>query len=386
MAVSHPKVPLLLLPMSLGIGGAETHVVSLAKHLRRRGWDVCVASAGGELVRELNSSGVPHFPAPLDSRSPFRMLGAYRTIDRIARDRRIGLVHAHARIPAWIAEKVCRNLGIPMAMTYHGTFAGGPFWRAFTRKGDATIAVSEDIRDYTQREFGFAASSVTVIPNGIDLEAFRVPSPVETESARKSLLLEQSSGPVVLYASRLEDDLTGVAKAVVDACDMVRAKYPDLLLLIAGDGDGLPAVRQHADSANKIAGRPFVRCTGYLRETFHAYAASDLVVGMSRVALEAMACARPVLIAGPDGIFGAVEQGSEDELEVRNYTSRNAPQPLSAPSLAKEIEDLLNDPAKAKKMGLFGHQIVAQRHSMEQVTTETERVYEALLTGSRRKS
>jgi hypothetical protein len=41
------KVPVLLLPMSLGIGGAETQVVSLAKHLKKRGWSVLVASAGG---------------------------------------------------------------------------------------------------------------------------------------------------------------------------------------------------------------------------------------------------------------------------------------------------------------------------------------------------
>jgi len=382
---SPDKVPLLLLPMSLGIGGAETHVVSLAKHLMRRGWEVHVASAGGKLVRELENAGIEHIHAPLDSRSPVNMLKAYRSIDRFAHSRRIGLIHAHARIPAWIAEKICDKLGIPMAMTYHGTFASGAFWRAFTRPGDATIAISEDIRDYTAREFGFPTSSITVIPNGIDLDAFREPSPMEKENARKALLLSGST-PTIVYASRLEDDLTEVARTVIDACGLARARHPNLSLLVAGDGDGLPAVQEHAGRANKEAGRDFARCAGYLQDTFPAYAASDLVIGMSRVALEAMACARPVVIAGPGGIFGPVEPDALDELEDRNYTSRSAPHPLTAERLASEMEAILSDPAAQDSMGRFGRKIIAERHSMELVTSQTEQVYEALLSPISRKS
>ena len=336
-------------------------------------------------MKELERAGIEHLQAPLDSRSPLNMLIAYRAIYRFARARNIGLVHAHARIPAWIAEKLCNKMEIPMAMTYHGTFASGVFWKAFTRPGDATIAISEDIRDYTAREFGFPASSITVIPNGIDLQTFREPTSMEKEEALRALLPPDSS-PVVLYASRLEDDLTGVAKTVIDACTLVRATHPSLSLLLAGDGDGLPAVQEHAGRANMIAGRDFVRCSGYLQETFPAYAASDLVVGMSRVALEAMACARPVVIAGPGGIFGPVKPGAEDELEERNYTSRSAPHPLTAERLASEIEAVLRDPAAQGGMGRFGRRLVAERHSMEQVTTQTEQVYEALLSANRRKS
>jgi len=378
------KVPVLLLPMSLGIGGAETQVVSLAKHLKSRGWDVHVASAGGQLVAALEREGIPHYNAPLDSRSPLDMLRAGSIVARLIREKGIGLVHAHARIPAWIAEKVCRRYGIPMAMTYHGTFVSGLFWNAFTRPGDATIAKSDDIRDYIAREFGFNASKITVIPNGIDLETFHPPAPNEQQAARAALAPGNAS-PVVLYASRLDGGLANSACATIEACAGLLPRYPDLMLLVAGDGDSLQKVLDCASSANRVAGRDFVRCTGFLYDTFQAYAAADVIVGMSRVALEAMACGKPVVIAGPDGIVGLVAPENEEALEQRNYTSRNAPYELSAERLAPYIEELLRDPVLREKLGKYGAGVVARRHSMEEVALKTEEVYWRLLR-SRRKT
>lgn len=378
------KVPVLLLPMSLGIGGAETQVVSLAKHLKKRGWSVLVASAGGQLVAALEQEGIEHYIAPLDSRSPLNMLRAGRIVTDLVRKKGVGLVHAHARIPAWIAEKVCRRQGIPMAMTYHGTFASGLFWNAFTRPGDATIAKSDDIRDYISREFGFDAASIAVIPNGIDRETFRPASPGEIEAARASLVADGAS-PVVLYASRLDGDLANSACTTIEACARLLPRYPALTLLVAGDGDGLDKVRDCASSANREAGREFARCTGFLYDTFPAYAASDLVVGMSRVALEAMACERPVVIAGPDGIAGLASPDNEAALEQRNYTSRNAPYELTAERLAPYIDELLSDPGLRESLGKYGAGVVERHHSMEEVALKTEEVYGRLLR-SRRKT
>ncbi len=365
--------------MSLGIGGAETHVVSLAKHLLARGWDVHVASGGGELVRELERSGIEHVAAPLDSRSPASMLQAYRVIGEIVRKRRIGLIHAHARIPAWIAGKVCARRDIPMVMTYHGTFVSGPFWNYFTRPGDATIAVSEDIRDYVVKEFAFNPEGITVIPNGIDLEVFREPSAEDREQARRSLAVRPGASPVALYASRLDGDLVQVAESVIDAVALLRTRYPDIALLLAGDGDGLPAVQERAARANASVGHEIVRCTGYLPDTFPAYAASDLVVGMSRVALEAMASCRPVVIAGPGGIYGPVRPETLDKLEDRNYTSRSAPEALTPQTLASQVDALLADPVLREDLGRFGRETVSRLHSMDQVTDRTEQVYFSLL-------
>lgn len=377
-----PKVPVLLLPMSLGIGGAETHVVGLAKHLRSRGWDVCVASGGGELVRDLSQAGIEHFTAPLDSRSPLAIWKSYREVTKIIKGRKIGLVHAHARIPAWIAEKACEKNGIPMVTTYHGTFVSGPFWNLVTRPGDLTIAISPDIRDYVVREFGFDPGKITVIPNGIDLSIYREASSEEKAQARKALGVPSGATPVIAYASRLDKELTPVAEAVAESALLLNDRYPGLTLLVAGDGEGLAAVREKAAAVNRRLARETVRCLGFVAETFPLYAASEVVVGMSRVALEAMASARPVLIAGPGGVFGPVQPESETELEERNYTSRNAPAPLSAETLARQIDLLLADPQRRAALSAFGQDRVFAAHSMDVVTSETEKVYASALRGT----
>jgi len=93
------KASVLMLPMSLDIGGAETHVVSLSKGLKSLGWQVYVASHGGQRVRDLEAAGIPHFYAPLHSRWPLNMARAYRVISRLVDTYQIDLIHAHARIP-----------------------------------------------------------------------------------------------------------------------------------------------------------------------------------------------------------------------------------------------------------------------------------------------
>ena len=51
---------ILLSLMQLNIGGAETHVVELAKELKRKGFNVIVTSNGGVYVKELEDAGIKH--------------------------------------------------------------------------------------------------------------------------------------------------------------------------------------------------------------------------------------------------------------------------------------------------------------------------------------
>ena len=51
---------ILLSLMQLNIGGAETHVVELAKELKRKGFNVVVTSNGGVYVKELEEAGIKY--------------------------------------------------------------------------------------------------------------------------------------------------------------------------------------------------------------------------------------------------------------------------------------------------------------------------------------
>ena len=56
----------MMATMGLDIGGAETHIVELAKELKHRGHDVLIVSNGGVYVREVEGAGIRHCQAPLN--------------------------------------------------------------------------------------------------------------------------------------------------------------------------------------------------------------------------------------------------------------------------------------------------------------------------------
>ena len=50
---------ILMATMGLGIGGAETHIVELAKELKHQGHDIAIVSNGGVYVPEITATTRP---------------------------------------------------------------------------------------------------------------------------------------------------------------------------------------------------------------------------------------------------------------------------------------------------------------------------------------
>ena len=71
---------ILLSLMQLDIGGAETHVVELAKELKRRGFNVIVTSNGGLYEKELEQDGIKHYTVPLQNKNPFNVIKSIRLL------------------------------------------------------------------------------------------------------------------------------------------------------------------------------------------------------------------------------------------------------------------------------------------------------------------
>ena len=74
---------ILLATMQLGIGGAETHIVELAKELKRQGHTVIVASNGGEYVAELDVESIKHYKVPLQNKNPLNIVKSSRLLKKI---------------------------------------------------------------------------------------------------------------------------------------------------------------------------------------------------------------------------------------------------------------------------------------------------------------
>ena len=128
--------------MQLNIGGAETHVVELAKELKSRGFNVVVTSNGGVYVKELEDAGIKHYIVPLQNKNPLNVIKAKRLLENIIKEEKIDIVHAHARIPAFILGRLHRKMKFPFFTTAHWVFTTKYGLKYITDWGEKTVAVS----------------------------------------------------------------------------------------------------------------------------------------------------------------------------------------------------------------------------------------------------
>src|SRR5439155_826040 len=122
-----------------------------------------------------------------------------------------------------------------------------------------------------------------------------------------------------------------------------------------------------------------VRCLGRVSDENlpKVYAACDVFVlpSVSRleafgiVALEAMATAKPVIVADIPGVREVIEDGREGLLA----------DPLNARDLAEKIRRLLADPEARRVMGERGREKVLESFGIERVTDQIEGVYRSVL-------
>lgn len=185
--------------------------------------------------------------------------------------------------------------------------------RRWFAAADRVVAASAFAAARLEDAYGVAPARIATIPNGVDLARFR-PAP-EPPGLRARLGLEGRR--VLLTAARLVPR-KGIDR-LIEALPAIRARHPEALLLVAGEGPQRPALEALAAAAGGAAA---VRFLGAVEATAMPglYALAELVAlpnraepgesdGLPMVVLEAMACGRPVLGGLAGGTPEAVTQG-----------------------------------------------------------------------------
>ncbi|MBY6275062.1 glycosyltransferase family 4 protein [Symbiobacterium thermophilum] len=369
---------ILLAAMALDLGGAETHVISLARELHRRGHRVVVASAGGRMVPMLTERGIPHIVVPMASRNPLAMARAYWLLRRLIAEHRIGLVHAHARIPAWLCALAVRGRGIPLVTTYHGVYNAGFPWKYLTTFGQRAIAVSEDVRRHLEGPLGAPPEIIRVIPNGFETGEFR--PGLDIGPLLRELGVDRT-GPHVVHASRLTDEFADTAVALLQALPRLNEQFPTIRLWILGDGNRYAEVARLADEVNRRLGREAARAVGHRLDVPAFFNLADCVVAVARTATEAMLCERPVIIAGEGGYRGILTPERIPLYAGANFTAREGGTPLNPAVLAEDIASLLapGKEVERQRLGRAGREFVVASLSIESVTARILDVYAEVL-------
>lgn len=149
----------------LELGGVETHVSDLASELARRGHSLLVISGGGRMTSALPSC-VEHLTLPVFKKNPITAYSCSLKVAALAKSGNYDVIHAHSRVPAWIAFKAARRAKLPYVLTAHSDYSNKSKWIYLPyRRADRVIAVSESVKIAMKECF---SERVEVVENGLD--------------------------------------------------------------------------------------------------------------------------------------------------------------------------------------------------------------------------
>lgn len=343
------------------VNGVSTSIQTLRQGLAEAGHaSVLVAPDYPGAKPEDGIVRVPGWQIPRDPEDrlmhPRALADALNVLDPADFD----LVHIHTPFLAHRAGvRWARRHGLPCVETYHTLFEEYfhhylPFlpkaWlaaaaRRISRKecdGVSAVIAPSSAMKATLEAYG-VASPIHVIPTGLDLADF-ADCDGPAFRARHGILPER---PVMAYVGRVafEKNLDFLLRVT----EVVRARLPAVLLLIAGEGPARAALERKVAKRGLIDN---VRFVGYLErktELPACYCAADVFVFSSKtetqglVLLEAMALGVPVV--------GLAEMGTKDVLK-EGQGCRIAPDDVAG--FASVLMPLLSDRAAAQALGAVG--------------------------------
>lgn len=371
MSTRYPINVMLFSNEPAACGGAEEHMLALARGLRRDRFRVVLTCPPA--ILEKFGARIPSdvMVEPVEYYSPMDLRGARRLLSCIRRHA-IDILHSHMFHASLVASPLGRACGVPVVIeTPHVRERWRKGWkrsyfvdRLVARAVDAFVAVSEANADYLIQEKRFPADKIRTIKNGIDTERFR-PERAAIDDLRAALGVAEFESIVAVLA-RLEPQ-KGHA-VLLDAFSIVHKRFPGVGLVLLGEG----SLREPLEEQAHLLGiAKNVRFVGFESNTPKWLEASDFTVlpslyeGLPLAAMESLAAARPVIATAVDGTPEVVLDGQTGLLVA----------PGDAPALATAMGRFLENRAWTRQLGAAGRRWILDNFSLERQVRETEALY-----------
>jgi starch synthase len=367
-------------------GGAGVHVTELVAQLRR----LCAV--------DVHCMGAPR-PGAFAHQPDPRFHGANPALATLSSDLVMAnaaaaatVVHSHTWYTGLAGHLAALLYDIPHVLTAHSLEPLRP-WKAEQLGGgyrvstwvehtavlaaDAVIAVSNGMREDVLRVYpALDPSLVHVIRNGIDTDVWYPAGPVRTGSALAALGVDPNR-PIVAFVGRITRQ-KGVPHLVAAAHQF----SPDVQLVLCAGAPDTPEIADEvrtavAELARNRTGVFWIRemlPIDSIREILSAatvFVCPSVYEPLGIVNLEAMACATAVVASDVGGIPEVIADGITGLL-VRY----DADDPAGYQTgLAEAVNELVADPARAKRYGRAGRRRCIEEFSWAHVAEQTLGIY-----------
>lgn len=381
----------------LNIGGPSIQAIALTSRLAARGAVTTLLhgrlGAGEGDMRYLAAAdaNLQFVPTLQRAIAPLDDLRALLTLYGEMRRFKPTIVHTHmakAGLLGRVAAVAYNHTRGPaprarVVHTYHGHVLEGYFGglattifialeRQMARVTDAIIAISPAIRADLLNTYRIGrADQYRIVPLGFDLSAFAAIDEAARRRARAELRIA-AGAPVLATVGRL----TAIKNysLLLEAAQRVAARFPNLVVLLAGDGELRADLEAQAARLGISANLRFL---GWRRDLPTIYAATDVFALTSRnegtpVALiEAMAAGVPGVSTDVGGVGDVI---ASEAMGVRVAVDDVA-------GFSTAVERLLGDPAARLAMGAAARAHVLSRYDIVRLTSDMDMLYQSLHRG-----
>jgi glycosyltransferase involved in cell wall biosynthesis len=362
---------------ALSAGGAELHLLTLCRYLKRQGAQLVVGCLkeyvrGSRLLRpDFEKENIRIINLQVDSRYDWRVLGR---LARLLKEEQPDILHTHlprADIGAALIHGLTRSpvfLCSVHGIYQHRSFGywAGPLMRYAYRKADALIAISSAVKNWLDVDFRITPNKIRTIHYGIELERF-------TPSTAHGGETDKQKGQVIIGSiGRLE---AGKGfDCLIHVMSSICKELPHASLLIAG-ADTWEYGKELKSLINQLGLQERVHLVGFQHNVasflhrLDVFAFASRSEGFGQVVIEAMAVGKPV-VAGRIPPLTEIVVDGETGLLV---------EPDSPKAFANAIVWLLAHPEEARHMGKRGQERVHSHFSAKRMSDETLSLYNELM-------
>lgn len=335
--------PVMMLINTLGVGGAERYVVTVANWMASQGAAVTVAAEDGDL-RSALAPEVAFVEVPLRRVRVDLPVAALR-VARLLRREPTAAIVAHSLAVTWVGR--CATLGrrVPVVAIAHG-WPDAQYRRVAPLLGvaDMVVAVSQEVRAKLVGA-GLDPARCEVIENGVDVTPFGP----RTGPTRDAVRATMGAGPedvLVLNLGRLTPQKA--QDQVIAIAQRVRVSHPRLRFAIAGEGeraDALAAAIRDADVQGSV------RLLGLRLDVPDLLGAADIYLscssweGMPLSTIEAMASELPCVATRTEGATHLLSEACGIVVPVGDVDA-----------LAQAVQALADDPDRRRRLGAAGRE------------------------------
>lgn len=357
------------------LGGAQKHIILLAKEFKERGYEVDVIAGGsGDLKKILESDGINYIEDPYMVREISLGIDIknVKYLKNLFKKNGYDIVHCHSSKAGLVGRIAARLAKIDKIIyTVHGFVFNEPMNKIKkyiyiicefigARCGDEIVTVSK--KDYQcALDYNIGNANNTIfIPNAIkDIDK-------KSLKCREDMLSQLGIDNNTFIIGNVSNFYeTKGHRYLIDALIKLYDEGYDFHVLFAGEGNNLQEMQEKSKNYDKIKFLGFRKDNYDIMNCFDLFVLPSVKEGMPYVILEAMNLGKPVLCTEVGALVDIIKDGENGYIV----------EPQSTEVLYKKIKSILEN-KELQDIGKAGEEYVKKHFSFESFVNNLEKLYD----------